>query len=41
MCVPKEQNEQTMPLWAHMMPGKHGPSLLVPAILGGGLRSLW
>ena len=37
MSVPKEQNEQMMPLWAHLMPGNHGPSPLVPAILCGGL----
>ena len=35
MCVPKEQNYQTVPLWAHLTPGNHGPSLSVPAILGG------
>ena len=35
-CVPKEQDEQTMPLWAHLSPGNRGPSRSVPAILGGG-----
>ena len=30
MSVPKEQNEQMMPRWAHLMPGNHGLSPLVP-----------
>ena len=39
-CVPKEQNEQTMPLWAQPTPGNRGPSRPVPAVLGGGWTRL-
>lgn len=35
MGVPKVQDDQTVPLWAHLMPGNPGPSGWVPAILGG------
>lgn len=42
MCVPKEPNDQTVPLWAHLMPGKQGPSRSVPGFLGGeSTRSPW
>lgn len=35
MCVPKEPNEQTVALWAQLMPGNQGPSPSVPGFLGG------
>lgn len=35
MCVPKEPDDQTVHLWAHLTPGKQGPSRSVPGFLGG------
>ena len=42
MCVPKEQDERTMPTpptWAHLTPGNRGPVRWVPTVLGRGGRS--
>ena len=40
MCVPKEQDERTMPTpphtWAHLTPGNRGPVRWVPTVLGRG-----